>query len=471
MLKFLQLIFIFSITICQVTANNDSLIIELNKKSEDIRKNETQKAISYAMNAIDLIVETTPINLKALSYKNLGIALYYNYEYEEALINYKKSFSYYSLINDSLGISACYNNMAILYKDLSELDTALFYFQQALIIDKKMKNKKNMAIAFNNIGEVYHLMHKYIPALYYYNLSLKIEKKMNNKNGMADTYLNIGAVLELNGFFKEAISYYNVALSYYTECSDYRGLGLCYNNMGLSFTRLNEFNKAKDAFHKAIDYESKTNDIQGKITSLLNLGNLYILMGDTLKAKDSFKEAIHIYDNNAFTHLQKLEKTNTDGFSADDYFFYWVSSNIENGYIFEIPQSIFYKGYMHYNLGAYDKSILHFLNSLEIAENFNLTSVKKDNFLLLSKAYLKENDFEKAYYYAQQYITISDSLNASTLMDFMQIIEADTIFNENNNNIKEEKIDGRTKVNFWMLSTIVLLISSITIIILMIKKN
>jgi len=457
-LRLLAVLFFFTLNCYAICFASEKEIISLNQKSTACRTTDSKKAIELSLTAVKLAGACKDNALRALSYKNLGVALYYDNAYNEALKSYEKALEFYTELEDSAGISACLNNEAIIYKDLNSLNKSLLYYTKALAIDKKLNDKQNLAITYNNIGEIYHLQGKYLMALQCYFTSLNYEQSLMNFNGMADCFLNMGAVMEENNLFDTALNFYKKALYIYEDVSNKYRLGQCYNNMGVNYSRLKNFYEAKDCFKKSLEIKSSINDAQGKVTTLINLGNLFILLNDTAKAKACFIEAIYYDDNEAFKALQKIEKDkNTSPQEADDYFFYWISYNIEQGNYNEIAQNLFYKGFIHYNLGEYAQAIGYFTNSLEIATYQNLHNTLKDNYLYLSKSYQFLDDFKKAHYYLQQYTNLSDSINSTMIDDFLKLnIKTGHDFELNYTPEKKVKSSKDIFENIWFISTLVL---------------
>jgi len=461
--------FIFSFIVQTSFASKDEIISSLNKMSEEIRTKDSRKAVEYSLEAVKLANTGDNNSLKALSYKNLGVALYYHDEYTEALISYKKALQFYKELSDSAGISACYNNMAIIYKVLSNLEEAKTYYLKALEIDRRLKDKQGLAIDYNNLGEVFHLQGKYIIALQFYVNSLRYETEVNNLTGIADCYLNMGAAMEENGFYEKALQYYENALSYYKPNFNYFREGQCFNNMGMVYTREHEFYKAEHCFVISISKKESTNDTEGKITSFLNLGCLYILMSDTVKAKACFIKAISFEtaESLAGESNSKINEHSSSQ-SVDDYFFNWVAYNLKNGFYNEIPHCLFLKGFIHFNLGEYSKATEYFINSLETAENLSMLSIEKDDYLYLSKSYSHLEDFKKANFYAQKYINVTDSLNSLMILDLINFKTTNSF----EVNIKEGlKIKTETAEsvaeNKWFIITLLLtVLLSITVFLL-----
>jgi len=104
--------------------------------------------------------------------------------------------------------------------------------------------------------------------------------------------------------------------------------------------------------------------------------------------------------------------------SIDDFIFFLVNNEVETGYFYTAPQRLYYRGHIYYTLGAYKEAIPFFLNSIELAEPLEQHSIIKKNYQALSEAYYKSKMYEKAAYYALQYITIADNINKQALRDF-----------------------------------------------------
>ncbi len=423
----------------------------------DKYSDKNQKNLKYSkLKSINVNDSTSAATLK-----KTGLNYYFNSDYKNALISFEKSLEIFKFLNDSTGISACYCNIAAVYKNLNLLEKAEKLYFEALKIDKTLDDKFGMAVIFNNIGEIYHIKGSYIKAIYFYLNSLRLEKELDNLNGIADCCLNMGAVFEENNMFDYALSYYNKALNYYIQNNDYYRLAQCYNNLGVLCTKTNSFYKAKDYFEKSIKIKLENNFLDPLVTSLLNFGCLNILMNDTSNALNCFNKALDISNDSMldFKNNSLLERE----ISTDDYFFSWVSDNLDTENYGLIAENLHYKAIIHYNLGDYHKAIENFINSLELCEDKSMRHLMKNNYFYLYKSFNNLNDYKNALFYADRYIVLSDSNYKSLINDFVNIVIEDDnplLFNKE----KEESIILKTideqkfYKNIWFYSTIILLL-------------
>jgi len=365
-------------------------------------------------------------SIMALNLKTKALECYLNYDFEKALFYNKKSLDIFKQINDSSGISACYCNMAAVYKEMNLLDEAERLYFEALIIDKTRADKLGMAVLYNNIGELFHIKANYLKALYFYLTSLKLEKELCNKKGIADCYLNMGALFEENNIYDYALVFYNYALQYYDNSSDFYRIAQCYNNLGVLFTKTKSYYQAKDYFEKSLKIKLKNNLIEPMLTSLLNLGCLNILMNDTPNAIICFNNALKI-SRGEFDSDSDNKLTDTIEASTDDYFFEWVSDNLTKDNYLLIAENLHYKGMIHYYLGSYQKAIENFINSIELCENNPIIHLRLNNYYYMYKSFKNINDNANALFYADKYITLSDSNYKNSIKDFYYIVENDSL--------------------------------------------
>ncbi|OPZ98820.1 MAG: photosystem I assembly protein Ycf3 [Bacteroidetes bacterium ADurb.Bin408] len=418
--KYTLLIFIIIFLNAPFCEGNDTLLLKYNKWSEKYRINNPEKAVKFSLKALKEISESTPDTLKGITYKYLGLALYFNGALQEAIQSYEQALSFFEKAHSSGGIYDCLNNMAAAYKALGDYDKAFQYNEKALRINKAMDNPKNYANTYHNIGEIYHINYRYIPAIYYYLTAIRYEKAIQSPEGLSETYMNMGAVLEENGLYDHALIYYSEALSNFNKTGNIYRLGQCHNNLGVLYTRIGDYYAAKTHFQNSLVYKDSVHNTEGKITSLINLGNLSMIFNDTTKAKQYYQQAIQL--QLAETHKEDfaydLKRLSSE---TDDYFFFWISETVNEEDYGIVAQNLFNKGYINYVIGNRTDAIACFLNSLEIAEYNKMLFLVRDNCKYLSASYEELRDYKQALHYAKRLIGINDSIQAQSINDMLNI--------------------------------------------------
>jgi tetratricopeptide (TPR) repeat protein len=137
------------------------------------------------------------------SYTLLGIINKNRGFYISSVENYIKALGISEKINDEGRVSACLNNIGVIYQLQHNYQLAITYFNRSLIIEEKRKNPLQKSIRYYNIAECYRELDSLDLALSYYNNSLIIEEKFKNNEGVLYAYLGIAEVyLNLNNQFQ-----------------------------------------------------------------------------------------------------------------------------------------------------------------------------------------------------------------------------------------------------------------------------
>lgn len=109
---------------------------------------------------------------------------------------YEKSIIFSVKSNSKAHLSHAYNNKAIVFFNLGDLDSSLFYFNQALELRKKLKHKKGIIESYYNLAFFYQEQGKLEMALKYYELSAKEARKNGFNGDERDALLEVKAIAE-----------------------------------------------------------------------------------------------------------------------------------------------------------------------------------------------------------------------------------------------------------------------------------
>ena len=195
----------------------------IKKRDLDSARYYNQTAYQLAkVNKFDKIVAASAAQL-GLIYTNIGAI-------EEALAYLNESLNYYSLTNDTEGLSKTYNNIAKSYEKLEDNNTALEFYFKSLELKIASNNKKSIATAYNNIGACYTKIKELELSIKYNKKALAIFRKINAKIGEATTLNNIGFMHYQMREMDEALSYFEKSLSIRESINDIEGI---------AFSRLN----------------------------------------------------------------------------------------------------------------------------------------------------------------------------------------------------------------------------------------
>lgn len=118
-------------------------------------------------------------------------------------------------IGDWPTVRGIWNNLAIAYRNLGQLDIALNYARDAVALAGKLPNKDREAAAYNSLGQVHAARREMSPALAAYSraLELRIDDGADGTRGLVGTLTNIGNFYNELGDLVRAEQYYGRAVA------------------------------------------------------------------------------------------------------------------------------------------------------------------------------------------------------------------------------------------------------------------
>lgn len=171
---------------------------------------------------------------KAWVFNNIGLTLTLAGEYDNALVEYRKSLKY------SENPARTYNGMACTHYELGQPDSSIKYLNMAIEVEPEY------ASPYKNLGNVYYEQGKYDKALPLYEKAYALDKDDEwLLCKLASTHKNLKQ-------YEDAINFFSKALQIdQTDHEAYYQIGLCYH-------RLENNTLAQENFRKAEILGSKT---------------------------------------------------------------------------------------------------------------------------------------------------------------------------------------------------------------------
>lgn len=267
------------------------------------------------------ISKTTGIYSKADEWANKSALP--DEKYEMLLENYGTFLSLYGLYEKSLSINrrlisirekiygpehpkiaTSYNNIGIVYEDLSDYEKSLIFHGKSLQICEKQlgHDHPNTATSYNNIGHVYYALGNYRRALENYFKALEIREKIFGLGhpSTANSYGSIGTVYDRLGDYKKALEYQFKALKIHEEIlgNEHDFTATSYNSIGIIYKIIGDFNKALEYLYKALKIREKVLGYQHPSTATLynDIGVTYRCIGDYEKTLEFYFKTLSIYE-------------------------------------------------------------------------------------------------------------------------------------------------------------------------------
>ena len=285
----------------QAFATADSINFKKGKARSLFLKGKTQEEQSNYPEAIAqynkaLLVYEALNNWEGIAkcYAALGYALHYSGEFNNSIINLKKSIELSNTYGVETETALPVKFIGYNYLDMGNYDQAKTYYDKALAINIKYNNTLEISSCNLNIGSVYLKKGKYPTALEYYNKSLKISEEIKDTIGIAKALNNIGIIYDISNNYDQALTYYNKALAIQKKIGTQRNVAKGLGNLGLVYFGKEDYTNALLHYNEAIKISKAINDRDSQARYLTYIGGVYMRLEDHIKAIDNYKEAIKI---------------------------------------------------------------------------------------------------------------------------------------------------------------------------------
>ncbi|MCF8274612.1 MAG: sensor histidine kinase [Flavobacteriaceae bacterium] len=251
-------------------------------------------ALSYGNLALKLSEKSKNIEGKSQAYNDLGILYYDLSNFNKSINYYKKSLAIRESNRDSLAMASSYNKLGISYQRIFKMDSAIFYATKALKIYEAQKHIKYAAIMKNNIANIYHDFKQYKKALEAHLEIAETYKQINDYEGLTTSYTNIGNSYLYLKDTVQTLNYYTKGIEIAGKNNFERELSTLYNNMGSVFKGQKKYTQAIDMYNKSLGLRIQLNDNYGVSSAAINLGSLYISNGEINKAEEKLRLGLDI---------------------------------------------------------------------------------------------------------------------------------------------------------------------------------
>jgi serine phosphatase RsbU (regulator of sigma subunit) len=163
------------------------------------------KALECYLESLKITEEFDDKNGIASCYNNIGMIHSFQGSYTQAIYYYNKALEIKKVLGDKNGVSACYSNIGIVHYSLGNesrtkgdetharenYSNAIEFYSKSLKLYEELDDKKWMSACYNNIGLVYKALGKYYESIDCNKKSLKLKNELNDKHGMLSSLINI----------------------------------------------------------------------------------------------------------------------------------------------------------------------------------------------------------------------------------------------------------------------------------------
>jgi len=254
-------------------------------------------------------------------------------------------------------------------------------FQHLLDNYQDLLDKKTWIEVKHALGLTYMRFNNYNKAISLIQEALFSYEELGDKLNIATATKDLGIIYYYLDNENSALEQYQKALLIYREINNDQGIAQCLNNIGMIFRLKGNYTLAIEYLEKSLEIKYFLNNKPGIANTLGNIGHVYASSGD-------FDKAIIYYH-------QMLTK--------------WLEMDNVNG----ISEAYNYLGEVYLKTGDNQQAIKVLNKGKEIALENKLKQRLIDNYELLSEAWEKEKNYDKALTYFKKYNASKDSLYES----------------------------------------------------------
>jgi len=224
-------------------------------------KGQHQQAIALYMKALDFFEKSKSDDGMLSTYNNIGQVYATIPKRKEALIYLKKSLALAKKINDPLEIGNSNNTIATIFlrKDtvgqrniFYNADSGKRYLKEATRYFKLANNTLGMSACLHNLALVNIEAGRYQEALQQSDSAIAIVKQLDNKNELVNNYITVGQCYDKLNNFDKAIDYFNLAIKIAIEANFKEGRLYAYDFISKAYAKNLKFEPAYNFLLKYI---------------------------------------------------------------------------------------------------------------------------------------------------------------------------------------------------------------------------
>lgn len=296
----------------------------------------------------------------------------------------------------------------------------------------------------NNIGAVYTKLGRYDSAIYYLVISTSEKERLKvSDKKLLVSYYNLSGLCVSKNDLENAMTYTNRALKLAEEINDTLILIRANNNLGVLNKRQGNIEDALKYYNKAIELSKHVNYRSGLAASLTNKGIIYADQEKWEASKKCFLEAFELNVG--------LKNKSDIAFSLN----MLANNELKNNNI--------------------DSAIYFAKQSIDLSLETGEIMVAEYSYDLMHKAYSAKNDFEKAYQYQTEYLTLHDSLYNLKSDERYQELQTKYQTAENEKKILELNLETELqkaqKLRLYWIGGALFLIAGFVIVLILLKRR
>ena len=195
------------------------------------------------------------------------------------------------------GLAACYNILALGYKNLGQYPEAMDSFIQCLNYAKLTKNKVQESNAYQNIATLYLLQKEYKKAAENLDRAANLYRELGDDDGVLTTLFNFANILKEEGKFDQAREHYQTVLGYREKEGNKAVIAYVNINLSQMLVEEGQCKEAVVALRKTMSLLEALQFSSDLVIVLNDLGLCESKLGHRKEAIKAFERALYIGQN------------------------------------------------------------------------------------------------------------------------------------------------------------------------------
>lgn len=356
-------------------------------------------------------------------YNNIALNYYLLGDLDKAIEQFKACIAICLEQGDDSKLGRIYMNTGVMYIDKGMPKTGLEYYRQAYEIQKKYNQKNNMAGTLNNIGVAHKNMGNSDSALIYYRRSMKLNLEQGLKGRVIQNYANIGAIYSDWHIFDSSDYYSLKAIGLYEELGDKYNGSIAYRNLGHDYYNRSNYPQALEYYLIALKYarDVKATQLEGEYLNAT--GKVYEVQGQADEGLKYYQQAVTLSSKvgDQYTLAEGLASIGAFHLNHQDYdssLIYQKRSlviNEEIQYPFGICDNHLNLGLTYTQLSQEELAQSHLKKSLEISQEGGFQGLEATAIIALGELALSQNKYKKSLSYLQAGVELASELTNQKL--------------------------------------------------------
>ncbi|MCG8581491.1 MAG: tetratricopeptide repeat protein, partial [Bacteroidales bacterium] len=350
-----------------------------------------------------------------------------DFQMEQALKYGHQALAVSKTTNNESILSACYNDLGVLYRMTGDNDSALIYFDNALTLREEFGDKSDVAFTLSGMGVSYRKLKDFDKAAVCFLRALNIYNALKDEHGIARTLNNMSILYSELEDYDNSLKYIKLYLEQNIKLKDSTGIAKAYNNMGLAYKNMGTYKLAMDCYMNSLGIKTSLNDWGGMMVTHINIADLSVLKED--------------YDQAILYYLKVI----------NDWKLKPASVNIAKVYC-----NI---GKVYISLRQYNNAETFLMEALTKSEKSKSIDNLEMTLLALIDLYKSQSFYKKALDYMEQYKELSDSTYKKVSEHQLNRIDAMYKLDQEERALRFEEEKKQFRVRIMSVTTIVLLVA------------